>query len=88
VAYLLASTIIGWKVKTARDAASAVMRIQDVGAAEGLNPGQVRQHLGSLDQWLVDLEEVRVTVDKQDLALERLISRRIASRKASPPMSC
>src|SRR6476646_7535869 len=36
----------------------------DVGAAEGLQPGEVGDQVGLVDQRLVELEEVRVTVDE------------------------
>src|SRR5690348_10426379 len=43
----------------------------DVRAAEGLEPGEVRQQLVLADQRLVELEEVRVAVHEKDLAGER-----------------
>src|SRR5437870_2841643 len=44
----------------------------DVGAAEGLQPGEVRDQVGLVDERLVELEEVRVAVDQHDLAAEGL----------------
>src|SRR5438477_9404765 len=44
----------------------------DVGAAERLQPGEVRDQVGPVDERLVELEEVRVAVDEHDLPGERL----------------